>query len=246
MPSYKSVSVPGHLSVQYSDKILMHINRPGNFQQTIDLSFQQFSSGQQTDVCLVADDGVTSVHGFLLSAASPFIRDVLSNTFSPSLEYRVVLPGVQNTVLSCLCQLLYGATVLTCRDTLVQLYRLVDILGIQLSLVTETVTAETAEDESAAQPDQLTAVIAVDQQLTQDDPEPEHDHEDVKQVGEVAEETVGEELPLCCYHCCQPFPHFEALSSHICTKTGSGKKRHHRQEIFDKGLELSNKAIILI
>ena len=44
----------------------------------------------------------------------------------------------------------------------------------------------------------------------------------------VAEETVGgEELPLCCYHCSQPFQSFEALSSHICTKAGRGK-RHHR------------------
>ena len=34
-------------------------------------------------------------------------------------------------------------------------------------------------------------------------------------------------LPLCCYHCSQPFQSFETLSSHICTKAGAGK-RHHR------------------
>ena len=33
------------------------------------------------------------VHGFLLSAASPFLREVLSSTFSPSLEYTILLPG---------------------------------------------------------------------------------------------------------------------------------------------------------
>ena len=33
------------------------------------------------------------VHGFLLSAASPFLRDVLANTFTPSLEYTILLPG---------------------------------------------------------------------------------------------------------------------------------------------------------
>ena len=43
---------------------------------------------------------------------------------------------MSSSVVSCLAQLLYGATVITCRETLVQLYRLVDILAIQLSLVT--------------------------------------------------------------------------------------------------------------
>ena len=52
-------------------------------------------------------------------------------------------------------------------------------------------------------------------------------------VGEDDPETIGvetvadNELPLCCYHCCQPFSSFESLSSHICTKAVSGK-RHHR------------------
>ena len=81
------------------------------------------------------------MHGFLLSAASPFLRDVLSSTFSPSLEYTILLPGewrlqhfhnkfadfispgIHGSVVSCLTQMLYGASVLSCRDTLVQLYR---------------------------------------------------------------------------------------------------------------------------
>eukprot|EP00092_Neocalanus_flemingeri_P025653 GFUD01027814.1.p1 GENE.GFUD01027814.1~~GFUD01027814.1.p1 ORF type:complete len:540 (-),score=152.12 GFUD01027814.1:589-2208(-) len=145
----RQFSLPQHLAAQCSDKILMHINRPSNFQQTIDLSFEDFSSGFYTDVTLVPDDGEKiKMHGFLLSAASPFLCDVFSNTFSPNLEYCILLPGVSSSVVSCLAQLLYGATVITCRETLVQLYRLVDILGIQLSLVTtnqeveETVEAD--------------------------------------------------------------------------------------------------------
>ena len=43
--------------VHCSDKILMTINRPDNFQQTIDLSFEHFSLGRHTDVSLVADGG---------------------------------------------------------------------------------------------------------------------------------------------------------------------------------------------
>eukprot|EP00090_Calanus_glacialis_P045399 TRINITY_DN8409_c0_g1_i1.p1 TRINITY_DN8409_c0_g1~~TRINITY_DN8409_c0_g1_i1.p1 ORF type:complete len:531 (-),score=145.31 TRINITY_DN8409_c0_g1_i1:76-1668(-) len=133
----RQFSLPQHLAAQCSDKILMHINRPSNFQQTIDLSFEDFSQGLYTDVTLVTDDGVkTKIHGFLLSAASPFLCDVFNNTFSPNLEYCILLPEVSSSVVSCLAQLLYGATVITCRDTLVQLYRLVDILAIQLSLVT--------------------------------------------------------------------------------------------------------------
>ena len=57
--------------------------------------------------------------------------------------------GISSSVVSFLCQLLYGASVLTCRDTLGQLYRLVDVLGIQLSLVTEA-AASTADPAAAA------------------------------------------------------------------------------------------------
>ena len=49
--------------------------------------------------------------------------------------------------------------------------------------------------------------------------------EDPETVG--VETVADNELPLCCYHCCQPFSSFESLSSHICTKAVSGK-RHHR------------------
>ena len=104
MMEARQFSLPQHLAAQCSDKILMHINRPSNFQQTIDLSFevggasfarlgnnvvtfQDFSQGLYTDVTLVTDDGVkTKIHGFLLSAASPFLCDVFNNTFSPNLE----------------------------------------------------------------------------------------------------------------------------------------------------------------
>jgi hypothetical protein len=40
-----------------------------------------------TDVSLITDDGVkTKIHGFLLSAASPFLSGVFNDTFSPNLE----------------------------------------------------------------------------------------------------------------------------------------------------------------
>jgi hypothetical protein len=105
----RQFSLPQHLAAQCSDKILMHINRPSNFQQTIDLSFevggaiharlgnnnaifQDFSQGLYTDVTLVTDDGVnTKIHGFLLSAASPFLCDVFNNTFSPNLEVIILI-----------------------------------------------------------------------------------------------------------------------------------------------------------
>ena len=99
---HRQFSLPQHLVAQCSDKILMHINRPSNFQQTIDLSFevcsceslagsgsvfQDFSHGLYTDVSLITDDGVkTKIHGFLLSAASPFLSGVFNDTFSPNLE----------------------------------------------------------------------------------------------------------------------------------------------------------------
>ena len=86
---------------------------------------------------LITETVSMKVHGFILSTASPFIRDVLANTFSPNLEYSLLLPEMSSTVVSCLSQLLYGVTVVTSRDTLVQLYRLVDILGIQMTLITE-------------------------------------------------------------------------------------------------------------
>ena len=142
----------------------MHINRPTNFQQLMELSISDLARLDTglTDVTLVPDSGekvrtlVSSVlvikhnltlcqvkvHGFLLSAASPFLRDVLSSTFSPNLEYTILLPGecsdiicdiindvyndytgIHGSVVSCLTQMLYGASVLSCRDTLVQLYR---------------------------------------------------------------------------------------------------------------------------
>ena len=55
--SPRSLRFPHDLSVACSDKILMTINRPDNFQQTIDLSFEHFSLGRHTDVSLVADGG---------------------------------------------------------------------------------------------------------------------------------------------------------------------------------------------
>ena len=74
--------------------MLIIVGRPTNFQQTLDLSFAHFTRGQLTDVCLVPEQGEgVRVHGFILSAASPFLREVLANTFSPNLEYTILLPG---------------------------------------------------------------------------------------------------------------------------------------------------------
>ena len=74
--------------------MLIIVGRPANFQQTLDLSFAHFTQGQLTDVCLVPEQGAgVRVHGFMLSAASPFLREVLANTFSPNLEYTILLPG---------------------------------------------------------------------------------------------------------------------------------------------------------
>ena len=74
--------------------MLIIVGRPTNFQQTLDLSFAHFTRGQLTDVCLVPEQGEgVRVHGFMLSAASPFLREVLANTFSPNLEYTILLPG---------------------------------------------------------------------------------------------------------------------------------------------------------
>ena len=155
--------------------------------------------------------------------------------------------GISSSVVSSLCQLLYGASVQSCRDTLGQLHRLVDVLGIQLSLVTEAAasTADPAEHEpgpaSAAAGDYLAVPeVKVFPPAAGDGPAAAEDMETIIAEVEsgrtpsvppslpVAEETVGgEELPLCCYHCSQPFQTLEALSSHICTKAGRGK-RHHR------------------
>ena len=89
----------------------MHINRPTNFQQLMELSISDLNRlDTLTDVTLVPGTGEkvkssvpsshlltpfcqVKVHGFLLSAASPFLREVLSSTFSPSLEYTILLPG---------------------------------------------------------------------------------------------------------------------------------------------------------
>ena len=152
-----------------------------------------------------------------------------------------MLAGISSSVVSCLCQLLYGASVLSCRDTLVQLYRLVDVLGIQLSLVTEA-AASTADPAAAA----ITPAVEVCPDVAEINevfpPAAREVAEDMEtiiaevdsgsgrtpSVSPLPEETVGgEELPLCCYHCSQPFQSYEDLSSHICTMAGRGK-RHHR------------------
>ena len=74
--------------------MLIVVGRPTNFQQTMDLSFAHFTQGQLTDVCLVPEQGEgVWVHGFILAAASPFLREVLANSFSPNLEYTIFLPG---------------------------------------------------------------------------------------------------------------------------------------------------------
>ena len=223
MTGQRQLTYPRDLSVQYSDKILMRINRPHNFQQTIDLSFEDFSRGRHTDVTFIPDDGAqVKVHGFLLSAASPFLRDVLSNTFSPSLEYVLMVPGVKPEVVSCLAQLLYGATVVTCKKSLDQLSDLLNLLGVQLSLVSQPAvlteqeqeqTEEMEEDED----DSSVAMLKYDDKNTIPTSVP---------GTEETVETVGE-LPLCCYHCSLPFSSFETLNSHICTQASTGR-RHHR------------------
>lgn len=249
---HRQFSLPQHLVAQCSDKILMHINRPSNFQQTIDLSFEDFSHGLYTDVSLITDDGVkTKIHGFLLSAASPFLSGVFNDTFSPNLEYTILLPDISSSVVSCLAQLLYGATVITCRDTLVQLYRLVDILAIQLSLVTtsqevneadldvnvDKVREENSENLDLEDPlsEERTPEISVDNQQCSNDKVEESsvkmlkidDKNNIPSAFPVAEETVGSaeadgsSLPLCCWHCSLPFPSFPSLSSHQCCTSTS-------------------------
>jgi len=225
-PRDNPFTFPQHLAVHCSDKILMHINRPTNFQQLMELSISDLSRlDTLTDVTLVPGTGEkVKVHGFLLSAASPFLREVLSSTFSPSLEYTILLPGVSGSVVSSLTQMLYGASVLSCRDTLPQLYRLVDILGIHMELVTDSVTETPPSLRPAPAPEEdLETIIAP----VEGDKVVKFDDKDSPSIP-AAEETVGEEaLPLCCYHCSQPFQSFDSLSSHICTKAGAGK-RHHR------------------
>ena len=151
-----------------------------------------------------------------------------------------LLAGISSSVVSFLCQLLYGASVLSCRDTLGQLYRLVDVLGIQLSLVTEA-AANTADPAEAV----ITPAVEVCPDVAEINevfaPAAREGAEDTQTIiakvdssrtpsvsPSLPEETVGgEELPLCCYNCSQPFQSYEDLSSHICTMAGRGK-RHHR------------------
>jgi len=98
------------------------------------------------------------IHGLLLSAASPFLSNIFSTTFSPNLEHMVLLPGVAAHTVASLCQLLYGATVLISRESLVQLYRLIDILAIQLSLaLQESISSPAEEEESPLQTAPLTS-----------------------------------------------------------------------------------------
>ena len=148
--------------------------------------------------------------------------------------------GISSSVVSFLCQLLYGASVQSCRDTLGQLYRLVDVLGIQLSLVTEA-AASTADPAAAVITPAIDDCPSVPEFNEVFSPVARDAQEAAENVGTiiaemnsvspslpVAEETVGGgELPLCCYNCSQPFQSYEDLGSHICTKAGRGK-RHHR------------------
>ena len=229
--SPRPFTFPHDLSVACSDKILMTINRPTNFQQTMDLSLADFSrGGQQTDVSLVGEDGdLVKVHGFLLSAASPFLREVLSGTFSPSLEYVVIIPGVSGSVISCLAQLLYGLTVVASAESLQQLSGLVELLGIRLDLatnpavLTEQTEQEQEQDEELEEAGGEGESCVADQMLKYDD---KNNIPTTEPGTEMTVETVGE-LPLCCYHCSLPFSSFDSLNSHICTKAGTGR-RHHR------------------
>ena len=150
---------------------------------------------------------------------------------------------------------------------LLQLYRLVDILGIQLSLVTTTATTELLpaqqEDQVDGAKQEAVSQLERDQELEVQDSESKpaykeflksetsrprsvadsvkmlkiDDKNNISSASPVAEETVGEEegagqsvgLPLCCYHCSQPFPDFPALSQHKCGGAGRGAgRRHHR------------------
>ena len=85
--------------------------RPSNFQQTLEHSFDDLNQGLYTDVTLVPEDGEgvkkkfpwlyrnfsralrsnfqVKIHGLLLSAASPFLSNIFSTTFSPNLEHTV-------------------------------------------------------------------------------------------------------------------------------------------------------------
>jgi len=131
----RQLGIPSHLAAQCSDKILMHIHRPCNFEQTLDYGYEDLSSRKYTDVTLIAEDGTEfQIHGFLLSAASPYLSHLLSNTFSPNLEHTIVLPDVQEDSVRVLCKLLYGATVVLSSDQIGHLNRLVDLLSITLSL----------------------------------------------------------------------------------------------------------------
>ena len=236
--SPRPLRFPHDLSVACSDKILMTINRPTNFQQTMELSLADFSrGGQQTDVSLVGDDGdLVKVHGFLLSAASPFLREVLSATFSPNLEYVVMLPGVSGSVISCLAQLLYGLTVVASAESLEEVSGLVEELGIRLDLASQP--ALLTEPMESQQPELEMAEEAGGEREVEEEGEScvamlKYDDKNnipTSEPGtEMTVETVGEvgELPLCCYHCSLPFSSFDSLNSHICTKAGTGR-RHHR------------------
>ena len=104
-------------------------------------------------------DGV-KIHGLLLSAASPFLSNIFNTTFSPNLEHTLLLPGVAAHTVASLCQLLYGATVLISREDLVQLYRLVDILAIQLSLALQESQSSPVEEELCQSPPQTAPIIS--------------------------------------------------------------------------------------
>lgn len=236
-----------HLGALCSDKVLMHINRPSNFQQTLELSLQDLSLGLYTDVTLVPEDGTDiKIHGFLLSAASPFLSDLFSKTFSPNLEHRVLLPGVSSESVAALCQLLYGSTVLVSRDNLVQLYRLIDILAIQLSLALQE-TIEPSSEALLPEEESLTSPTNLKEE-EEDKREPVRmlKIDDKNNISDstypVAEEEVNTsgnndfvedpKMPVCCWHCSKDFSSFPRLSEHVKTchqgHGRPGQRRHHR------------------
>jgi len=232
--------LPVHLEAQCSDKILMHINRPSNFQQTIELSLQDLDCGNFTDISLFCDSGKPlKMHGLLLSAASSFLGHIFNSTFSPNLEHTVLLPDVEEEALTSLCQLLYGNSIILQRSKLNDLYSLLDLLCIQLSLSISQEVDDPGDyalyhDETVDENEDA-KILNID--VKNDIPDSAYSvaEETVNTSSEVCErgDDSEKELPICCWHCNQELLNFSQLSEHVKLVHGGSQgrvsvRRHHR------------------
>ena len=220
MADQTGASLPHFLAGQSSDLQfrMLHITHPNKHQEYFEMFRKLKHNEVFTDVTFHTKGKRTlRIHRLVLASFSGLMKEVFENTFSPDLNYTIMLPDIEYSDVEALCHILYGVDVAVPRSRFNKIFVLAEMLGIPASKLKTPEDFLLDKDE----PRLAAATASASMNLVQR-PQQQESHQ-----------GQNDDLPpLCCWHCNRTFSQLEEFQSHLETHKGEKykSKRHKCQK----------------